>query len=118
MSDRLAELRRQRALVQEHLAWLEREIAQAERTPVEAATFPPPFAAPAFRATSPVESGLAAPPVMPAGTEAADQILDKYRVPATSVQSDVRKGCFLYLVAAFLLVGAVVTILYFTVSRR
>ena len=33
MPDRLAELRRQRALVQEHLAWLEREIAATEKTP-------------------------------------------------------------------------------------
>lgn len=31
MSDRLAELRRQRALVEDHLAWLEREIAVAEK---------------------------------------------------------------------------------------
>jgi hypothetical protein len=29
MSDRLPELRRQRALVAEHLAWLDREIAAA-----------------------------------------------------------------------------------------
>jgi hypothetical protein len=32
MSDRLAELRRQRALIHEHLTWLDREIAAAEKT--------------------------------------------------------------------------------------
>ena len=36
MSDRLAELVRQRALVQEHLAWLDREIARAAQKPVAA----------------------------------------------------------------------------------
>lgn len=40
MSDRLPELLRQRALVQEHLAWLDREIAAASGAPLT----PPPSA--------------------------------------------------------------------------
>lgn len=143
MSDRLSELLRQRALLQEHLAWLDREIDAAARssstpsssalprspppdvpafplTPalptVSVAAIPPPPSSPALTArlagTSPVSP---AENVVVPGAEA---ILDQYRVEPRSVQQDVRKGCFLYFAAAFVLLGLGVTVLYFMISSR
>lgn len=137
MSDRLDALLRQRALLREHLAWLESEIAAAEdaaeRSPAAAA--PDPLAAPAtpaVRTASPLVRPTVAPAspaspsrplpaaaVAPAVVAAqADEILETYRTPANSLKSDVRKGCFLYFFAALALVGLGVTALYFLIGTR
>lgn len=122
MADRLEELRRQRALVQQHLEWLDREIAaEAGKTP-QAQT----GAKLAAVVTLPHSASVAAPP-SPAGTahqgnpdaaDPAEKILDEYRVAPASLQSDVRKGCWLYFAAAFAIFFAVVAILYFALSNR
>jgi hypothetical protein len=39
-------------------------------------------------------------------------------VTSTSVKQDVRKGCLLYFAAAFLILGLVVTILYFSLGTH
>lgn len=62
MSDRLAELRRQRALIHEHLNWLDREIAAAEKSsgsPLPATT--PASAAPSPQITAPAWPAPASP---------------------------------------------------------
>jgi hypothetical protein len=139
MPDRFNELVRQRALVAEHLAWLDQEIARANSVPATApaplapqAALPraesaiPPItdAAALTRATNNVDptasSPSSAPAMMPAETPAvvSDEILDQYRVSPTSVHQDVRKGCFLYFAGAFVLLGIVIAILYFTISSR
>ncbi len=133
MSDRLSDLRRQRELVAEQLAWLDREIANASE---QAAPAPPAAATPAPDAPA---SALAAPILPPAPTPApksvvkqqaaqilaaaspasgenlpaAEQILDQYRVAPDSLRTDVRKGCLLYFVAAFGLLILGVIALYF-----
>jgi hypothetical protein len=127
MPDRLEELRRQRALVQQHLDWLDREIAaEAEKTDQETAgariatlgaaavpkTFSPPSAS-AITATTP-----AAHAVTPAAGPDADTILEKYRVAPTALHNDVRKGCLLYFAVALALFFAGVIILYFVLSRH
>jgi hypothetical protein len=149
MRDRLSELVRQRALVLEHLAWLDREIADASATPAEltrAAIAPAP-AVPPDPAPTPISStgtyaaGAPAPPAhaVPSSTVpaaslpgastpaartgdvsagASDEIIEQYRVSPATVQQDVRKGCLLYFVAAFLLLGLVVAILYYTIGTR
>ncbi len=130
MSDRLDALLRQRALLQEHLAWLDSEIAATRppgtlvapagsvgdaRTPTLPAPAParpvalPPLAAPATSTSDVSPTAVAAQ---------ADEILESYRTPPTSVKSDVRKGCLLYFVGAFLLLGLGVTALYFLISSR
>jgi hypothetical protein len=117
MSDRLAELRRQRALVLEHVAWLDREIAAATPlSPIADRSIPPLVASP--QPTPAVaEPGALPVAAAPVGPE-ADAILDDYRVPETSLKSDVRKGCLLYFVGAFLLVGLGVVALYFLFQAR
>lgn len=139
MSDRLAELRRQRALLEEHLAWLDREmgaqtrqdsaarggapnpIAPLPRTaaPARALSLAPgadAIARPPFAAVAPDPgAGVSTLPAQP--MPVADAVLDKYRVAPEAMKSDVRKGCFLYFVAAFVLLGLGVTILWWALKR-
>ena len=120
MPDRLAELVRQRALVQEHLAWLDREIARAAEKPVEPSASGPsvtiiPAHAPVSKTTdgAPISPGASGTP-----RSEADEILEKYRAAPQSVEAEVRKGCFLYFAAALVLLGATVAVLYFTIGSR
>lgn len=98
MSDRLKDLHRQRVLVQEQLAWLEREIARE----TGAAPVPPP-------APSPVVSPVS--PTGPAVDADADKIMAQYR-PEHSIRDQVKQGCMVYLFAAFGLVGLGILLLY------
>src|SRR5687768_7720154 len=146
MSDRLSELVRQRALVLEHLAWLDREISQASTAaptvpdlqsippaPTLSSTAQVPAAAPAFNPPSvSASSGAPASPGsdarVPIGSAAlrggtapggiSEKMLEQYRVSPKAVHQDVRKGCLLYFVGAFVLLGIVVAILYFSISSR
>lgn len=119
MPDRLAELRRQRALIAEHLAWLDREIAAAGSA--SAASPEPPIASGLEAASAPVPAELdpaailaaatTAKPVAPvaAGHATEDDIAAKHlptkRQPA-DIQQDVRRGCLLYFsIAALLVIG-------------
>ncbi len=102
MPDRLAELRRQRALVAEHLAWLDREIAAAAPSPVGA--FPPPSPRPAVAPPPSLDpaailAAAAAPPSAPVAEPDPLAHLVPERPPA-AIKQDVRLGCFLYLFLA------------------
>ena len=127
-SDRLAELRRQRAHVQEHLAWLDREIARSETDTdlvvrgESATALPAEPTASDTRADNPnalSESGETAP-TSPAAEEIeadAEAVMAEYRVASTELQDSVRRGCFLYFTVALLLLGAVVVGLYFALRH-
>lgn len=136
MSERLSELLRQRALLQQHLAWLDREIASAT-TPTTApvpsmVSLPAPVALPTLPAvagaTPPVATIVGTPTLAsnpatgpaspPAVTPNPDAILDKYRTEPRSLQQDVRKGCFLYFAAALLILALGVLGLYFALRSR
>jgi len=135
MSDRLAELRRQRALVQQHLEWLEREIRAEDATanptrPSATAPLPSPTS------RGPAAGMTTAPPARPLrpdthpnedsgitanraeGGPDVERILEEYRAPPGALHHDVRTGCLLYFAAAFVLFCAVIALLYFTLSRR
>jgi hypothetical protein len=134
MSDRLEELRRQRNLIEEHLAWLDREIAAASGEPAVAPPAPTPIPAPvasvAPAAVAPVVVApvvapvpVAAPaipsePIAPEVAATADAILDEYRVAPAALHSDVKKGCFLYLLAAFGLLALGVIGLYYALRHN
>lgn len=97
MTDRLAELRRQRALVAEHLAWLDREIAAANP-----AAPPPPSLSPAVE--SPAVTATRSEPLPPApAPQPPASALPESR-PA-DIRRDVRRGCLLYFALAALLVA-------------
>ncbi len=81
-------------MIQEHLVWLDREIAAETGAPPS-----PPVRAPAL--------------TDPAQTEAiAEQIFSQYRGEAQSLRSNVKRGCLLYFILAFALVGLGVLALY------
>lgn len=124
MSDRLDELRRQRQLLCDHLAWLECEIAAEETRgqPQSPRGFAnnlttAPSVGPATPSVRPPSGATAAPAATTAGrTTDPDSILEQYRQPAGSLQQDVRRGCLLYFFVALALVGFGVMILYMLIS--
>ncbi len=120
MSDRLNELRRQRALLQEHLAWLDREIAAAEGR--AARPGPPPAPANAAPAAGPLEAaqGLpargspAADPTQgaekpsPVGDADADALIAQFGYDPKSSQAGVKRGCWIAFLGAFITIGLVI----------
>jgi hypothetical protein len=128
MPDRHSELVRQRALVLEHLAWLDREIASAAAGPVnpsDASLPTAPPTAPAPAAPSETGQAVASPAAFAPTAKLPDEIppeaqvvLEQYRVEPAALKQDIRKGCLLYFVGAFVLLGIVVAILYFAIGSR
>ena len=127
MSDRLTELQRHRAMLQEQLAWLDREIAALGGTkpsalpPTEGIPRPVEPARVATPAISPLTSirPTVPSPVAPlASAKSADEIMAQYQTDTGSVQSKTRWGCFLYFFLALAMVAAVVLILYIRTLRR
>ena len=108
MSNRLKDLQRQRALAQEQLAWIDREIAQeAGQAPAPAQPAIPPASTAARSATAGDAALL------------ADQILASYQSEAAASPSIVKHGCFLYFALALLLLGLSLVALYFhSVGKR
>lgn len=97
MSDRSKELRRQKELLLEQLAWIDREIAAEERKPGAApAAAPPPLVSPG----------------PPADDRDAESILAEYRTPAPSIARQTKLGCILYFAAAMGMVALAVLALY------
>jgi hypothetical protein len=110
MSDRLQELLRQRAAIQSHLAWLDREIAQARPADATPAASPAPSPIPtAEKPASPV----AITPHSDVSSPDPDAILAGYRQDSQNLRTDLRKGCLLYFFGAFILLGLGVTAFYF-----
>ena len=101
MSDRLPELRRQRALVAEHLAWLDREISAAGSEAPATPASPPPVTLPP--STQP--DGVADGPV-------AEKILAEFRSEAERAPADMRRGCLWSFVAGMLLLILGVAAIY------
>lgn len=97
MSDRLDELNRQRALLQEHLLWLDREI-ERERGGAPAAA-QADTRLPASRAPLPLTAAVGN-----TGEPIAEEILDQFGSGPENLQADTRKGCLtLFFVALGLL---------------
>lgn len=116
MSDRLAELQRQRALAQEQVAWFDREIARetGQVTPPDAPVTPMASAA------APVIPRPTAAAADEAAARAAQEIIAQYQDGHSpqSAARDMKRGCFLVF---FLALGAVALIFltaYFIYTRR
>jgi hypothetical protein len=104
-------LRRQRDLLREHLAWIEREIAReaAEPTFVSPVEEPPPR--------------LAQPHFSVSASDAdrdAEAILAEFRRSAPAVEAQTKRGCILYFVACLGLLLAVVlgAVYYYYRAKR
>jgi hypothetical protein len=97
---RLAELRRQRELLREHMAWLEREIARAGgETPAAVAVEP------------------AAADALTAAASASLRTAETYRPDPLSSARQVRRGCLLYAAGLFVLGFLALTLVYFVRYR-
>ncbi len=94
MSDRSDQLRRQRDLLREHLAWLEREIAAQEDT--RASDQPPRIIQPHFNVTA------------SDADRDAEAILAEFRRSAPAIERQAKRGCILYFGLAMGLLLAVV----------
>ena len=111
MSDRSDELRRQRDLLREHLAWVEREIArEAVEAPEQAPVYQPP-------------PRLVQPHFSVSASDAdrdAEAILAEFRRSAPAVEAQTKRGCILYFVACLGLLLAVVlgAVYYYYRARR
>lgn len=90
MSDRLKELQRQRALLQEHAAWLEQEIArETGAMPAVASLLDPKPKSEADSAPAPVT------PMM----DPAAEIINRYnREAPNTMAADAKRGCILYFI--------------------
>jgi hypothetical protein len=105
-SDRLKELQRQRALAQEQVAWLDREIARESSLLAAAPTIPVvPAAARGFER-----------PAAPSPLD-AERIIEQYQARPGSLHGEVKRGCFLYFGAAFGLLALGVLALWLLVRR-
>jgi len=106
MSDRLKDLQRQRALAQEQLDWLDREIA---RETGAAATLPPRSATPPMPEPANRPSASAVAP-------SAEQILAQYQSRGRPMAEEAKRGCILYFIVGMILlvlaVGAVFLLKY------
>ena len=101
---RLDVLRRQRALVQQNLAWLDQEIA-AEQAQTSSA-------APSNPAANPDLPGPAGPASAAIAVADAEAIIEHYRSAEPNLKADVRRGCLLYATGALVLLIVVVLGLY------
>lgn len=106
MSDRLKELQHQRALAQEQLAGLDREIAR------ESGAAAPP--APSL------QKPLAVRPSLDAATAEAEAeaLLAQYKGDPQALHGDVKRGCFLYFFAALGLLVLGLVAFYFLRPHR
>lgn len=107
MSDCLDEYRRQRALLREHLEWLDRQIAGLEGASLPESPRPEePDPEPGPPMLSPRASDLD-----------AEAILSQYRQPAGTLQSDARRGCLLFFALGLALTALAVVVLFLLVRR-
>ncbi len=110
MPDRLEELLRQRALIQEHLAWLEQEITAAKQ-----GSNAPPL--PAQAKPLPQSIPTASPSTSQTTTE-AEIILGQFQREASLVQTDTRRGCLIFFFIAMALLTLGLAIGYYFYCRH
>jgi hypothetical protein len=105
VSDRSDELRRQRALLREHLAWLEREIAAEDG--VSSPDLPPRLAQAPFNVTA------------SDADRDAEAILAEFRRSSPAIEAQTKRGCLLYFAGAVgLLLAAVLAVAYYYYVRH
>lgn len=112
--DRLAELRRQRALVAQHLAWIDSELFEAEAGQPSVPDEPVAIPAPAVTRPPllPAAEGNNNPAVALANAK-ADEIIERYRATEAPDPGSARRGCLLLIGAVFALGGAVLLAIYY-----
>ena len=111
--DRLAELRRQRALVAQHLAWIDSELFEAEAGQPSAPSAPAAIPAPAGKPPQLPATGNNDNPAVALANAKADEIIERYRATEAPDPGSARRGCLLLIGAMFALGGAVLLAIYY-----
>lgn len=115
--DRLSKLLQQRALVSQHLSWLDAEIAAVSSpgaisgpptTQIEAAP-PPPRPAEPIPLENPPEP---APESLTEANSRADEIIERYRATEALNPAETKRSCLLLMAATFLLGTAILLGVY------
>ena len=127
-NDRLDALRRQRALVAQHLAWLDAEISAAgepgpapaagpEESPAPAAPAAPPPPLPPRPPAAAAEAAEAPPAAdeekLAVANARAAEILERYAATDRFDPQATRRGCLLFAIAVFLFGVAGLLAVYF-----
>jgi hypothetical protein len=123
MSKRLPELLRQRALLQEHLAWLEREIAHEQGVPVAKPVVLAPLqtssaATPPALPAAVIADKTGAPPPANELDATAEKIIGQYQQDLGALSQDTRKGCLVFFGIALGVTLLVATIAYALYARH
>ncbi len=111
MADRLQELLHQRHLLEGHLAWLDRQIAEAHAARGSQVS-PPPSSGPL---SPPSATSLASNVDAVAEPEA---LLDSYEQDPRDLAANTKRGCLIYFAAMMLLLGIIVGVFYIRTVRR
>ena len=117
--DRLAELRRQRALVAQHLAWIDSELTAAGAGQTSQPLAAPPPTIPSAVSDEPGEP--TAPATLAASEDAAialaqtraDEIIEKYRATEALDPRAAKRGCLVLFGAFFAFAGFVILAIYY-----
>lgn len=117
MSERLRHLQRQQALLREHLAWLDQEIAAVTSATPETQPAISVLVSPPQPAVFPASEAAAAPAISPSATaistpavaEDADTLIKRYADQERLDATTARRGCLLIFVAALALLVLGVT---------
>ncbi len=112
MTDRLQELLRQRASLQSHLDWLDREIVSA-RAASSALGASAATQATVPAVTPPLPTASTTPPAASRQDTPSAEIPAEYHLDQDSLRTDVRKGCLLYFFGALALLGLGILAFYF-----
>ena len=88
MSERLRNLQRQQALLREHLAWIETEIAQESVQPESSTPHPSSWQRTTPKAAEPID---------------ADKLIERYAGKERQQPADIRRGCLLLFIGTFAL---------------
>ena len=119
MTERLTELLRQRALIQEHLAWLDHEIATEQGLSASPHASPGPSMPPPIPAK--IDTPINTSPTKPlnAKDEAeAENIIGQFRADPNALKTDTRRGCLTAFALALGLLALLTFIAYWLYARH
>jgi hypothetical protein len=111
MADRLQELLQQRALIKEHLAWIEGEISAASGRPIESGPLTSPAVSPlptplpssrTFEVKSPLISGSTGPRLR----DDAERLIAKLAAEEEKAPAPTKKGCWIFFWTTLVTLGA------------
>lgn len=118
MSERLTELQRQRALIQNHLSWLDREIAAAQGLPTSPQASPVPISTPALSHIAASITTPAAKTLETTDELEAERIIGQFHRDPNLLKTDTRRGCLTAFALALGLMALVTFIAYWLYARH